>query len=134
MGKRLKQLRENRNYSQKRVSQDLGISNVQLSRYESGDRNPDQQTIAALATYYEVTTDFLYGRDGFIVDYSEVREEEDLKTLGIMIQQSIGFGDYTQDFEIFNFEEWKNLSPNDLTLINEHFKMIVKLAKERNTK
>lgn len=135
MGKRLKQLRERCNYSQIKVAKDLGLSNVQLSRYESGDRNPDQQTITALANYYKVTTDFLYGRDVFLTtDYSNVWNENALKTLGSMIQNYVGFEEYDQEFEIFDFEEWKNLSPNDVTLINEHFKMIVKLAKERKAK
>lgn len=135
MGNRLKQLRERRNYSQVKVAKDLGLSNVQLSRYESGDRNPDQQTITALANYYEVTTDFLYGRDVFFTtDYSNVWNENALKTLGSMIQNYVGFEEYDQDFEIFDFEEWKSLSPNDVTLINEHFKMIVKLAKQRKAK
>ncbi|MFD0825811.1 helix-turn-helix domain-containing protein [Neobacillus sp. M.A.Huq-85] len=62
LGKRLKFLREKYTYSQKRVADAIGISNVQLSRYESGDRNPDPELIAKFADYYEVTTDFLHGR------------------------------------------------------------------------
>jgi HTH-type transcriptional regulator, competence development regulator len=34
--KRLKDLREKFDYSQKQVAEAIGISNVQLSRYESG--------------------------------------------------------------------------------------------------
>ncbi|MDF2534384.1 MAG: family transcriptional regulator [Bacillales bacterium] len=62
LGNRLKHLREKSNYSQKRVADTIGISNVQLSRYESGDRNPDPELIAKFADYYDVTTDYLHGR------------------------------------------------------------------------
>jgi transcriptional regulator with XRE-family HTH domain len=62
LGKRLKYLREKFNYSQKRVADSIGISNVQLSRYESGDRNPDPDLIAKFADFFDVTTDFLHGR------------------------------------------------------------------------
>lgn len=60
--KRLKYLREKSNYSQKKVAASLGISNVQLSRYESGDRNPDPDTLAHLADYFNVSVDYLLGR------------------------------------------------------------------------
>jgi transcriptional regulator with XRE-family HTH domain len=62
LGDRLKSLREKQNKSQLRVAKDLGLSNVQLSRYESGDRKPDPEVIASFADYYEVTTDYLLGR------------------------------------------------------------------------
>jgi transcriptional regulator with XRE-family HTH domain len=62
LGKRLKYLRDKFNYSQKRVADSIGISNVQLSRYESGDRNPDPELIAKFADFFDVTTDFLHGR------------------------------------------------------------------------
>ncbi|GAB2558441.1 helix-turn-helix domain-containing protein [Gracilibacillus alcaliphilus] len=62
LGQRIKSLREKNNYSQKRVADAVGISNVQLSRYESGDRKPDPETISLLADFFEVSTDYLLGR------------------------------------------------------------------------
>ncbi|GGB61324.1 HTH-type transcriptional regulator Xre [Lentibacillus populi] len=63
LGNRIKYLREKKDYSQKQVADALGISNVQLSRYESGDRKPDPDTIRMLADFYEVTTDYLLGHE-----------------------------------------------------------------------
>ncbi len=62
LGKRLKILRERNNYSQKRVADAIGLTNVQLSRYESGDRNPDPDTLNLLADFFGVSTDYLLGR------------------------------------------------------------------------
>lgn len=63
LGSRIKYLRNKNNYSQKRVADALGISNVQLSRYESGDRKPDPDMIKAFAKFFDVTTDFLLGHE-----------------------------------------------------------------------
>nr|BDD46661.1 hypothetical protein 4 [Bacillales bacterium] len=62
LGKRIKKLREKQNIFQKRLATALGISNVQLSRYESGDRKPDPETITAIANFFDVSTDYLLGR------------------------------------------------------------------------
>ncbi|GED13768.1 helix-turn-helix domain-containing protein [Aneurinibacillus migulanus] len=62
LGKRIKYLREKNNFSQKRLAESLGITNVQLSRYETGDRNPDPDTIKKIADFFEVSTDYLLGR------------------------------------------------------------------------
>ncbi|WP_018132709.1 helix-turn-helix domain-containing protein [Effusibacillus pohliae] len=61
LGERLKYVREKRNMSQLRVAQAIGISNVQLSRYEADERKPDPETLKKLAEFYETTTDYLLG-------------------------------------------------------------------------
>lgn len=89
LGKRIKYTREKLNYSQKRLADALKISNVQLSRYESGDRKPEPEMIAAIAEYLEVSTDYLLGitddsspkgKDGNISsafhDFDNITEEE----------------------------------------------------------
>lgn len=59
---RLKSLRENRQLSQLELSKKLNISNVTLSQYENGVRKPDINTLDELATFFNVTTDYLLGR------------------------------------------------------------------------
>lgn len=60
-GDRLKELRESRQLSQKTVAPLLGITNFQLSKYETGRTQPDLQLIAEFAQYYCVTSDYLLG-------------------------------------------------------------------------
>lgn len=60
-GEILKKLRENKGYNQTQLAKELGISNVTVSQYESGDRKPDIDTIKKLANYFNVTTDYLLG-------------------------------------------------------------------------
>ncbi|HEX7064762.1 MAG TPA: helix-turn-helix transcriptional regulator [Bacillales bacterium] len=61
LGTRIKYLREMHNYSQKQMAAELDITNVQLSRYETGTRKPDPETITRIANFFDVPTDFLLG-------------------------------------------------------------------------
>lgn len=62
LGNKIKQLRLERDLSQKELGQILGVSNVTISMYENNDRQPDGETIKMLADYFRVTTDYLLGR------------------------------------------------------------------------
>lgn len=62
LGNKIKQLRLERDLSQKELGQILGVSNVTISMYENNDRQPDSETIKKLADYFRVTTDYLLGR------------------------------------------------------------------------
>ncbi|MFH5811086.1 helix-turn-helix domain-containing protein [Companilactobacillus sp. FL22-1] len=50
----LKQLRRERNVTQKEVAQHLNIDVTTLSHYETGIRMPDIDTLIALAKYYDI--------------------------------------------------------------------------------
>jgi len=62
LGARLRERREKFNKTQLDAARELGISNVQLSRYESDDRRPDPNMLIRFAAYYRTTTDYLLGR------------------------------------------------------------------------
>jgi len=61
LGTRMKYLRERNRLSQKEMAEKLGVSNVQLSRYETGARKPDPETLARIAGFFKVSADFLLG-------------------------------------------------------------------------
>lgn len=58
---RLKQLREERNLKQKDIAKLLNISVSAYGFYEQGKRDPSKETIAFLANFYNVSTDYLIG-------------------------------------------------------------------------
>lgn len=62
LGERLKELRDDYHYKQKKVSDDLGITIYQLSRYENGLSNPTPDLLNAFADYYDASVDYLLGR------------------------------------------------------------------------
>lgn len=62
LGSRIKYLREKSNISQIEFAKKIGVSNAVLSRYESGDRKPDYDTLNLIADYFDVSVDYLLGR------------------------------------------------------------------------
>ena len=63
LGSRIKGLREKNNISQKDFAVKIGVSNVVLSRYESDERKPDYDTLQSIADFFEVSIDYLLGRN-----------------------------------------------------------------------
>lgn len=60
----LKKLRKEKNLTLKKVAEDNGIAESQLSFYENGKRQPrDQKTWENLADYFEVSVSYLMGLD-----------------------------------------------------------------------
>lgn len=62
LGVRIKYLRQRENIQQKEFAKKIGVSNVVLSRYETGERKPDYETLEKIADYFNVSTDYLLGR------------------------------------------------------------------------
>lgn len=61
MKDRLRELRLERNLSQRQVADYLGISTRAYSHYEIGDREPSIQILIKLCALFEVTSDYLIG-------------------------------------------------------------------------
>lgn len=59
---RLKELRKNRKISQIKLAMDLNLSQNSISRYETGEREADYDTLVAIADYFNVSVDYLLGR------------------------------------------------------------------------
>lgn len=56
---RLRELREDRDLTQKDVGSALGISNTAISNYETGFREMSLELLCTFASYYGVTTDYI---------------------------------------------------------------------------
>lgn len=62
LGQRLKYLRMQKNMTQERLAEVIGISRSALSMYELDEREPDIETIIKFADFFQVSTDYLLGR------------------------------------------------------------------------
>ena len=58
----LRQLRREQKLTQSELGKVLHISESTVGMYERGKREPDLETLAAIADYFDVSTDFLIGR------------------------------------------------------------------------
>ena len=63
--KGLREIRKKKGYSQVKVSMDLHMSRETLSRYETGARNPDLETVVKLSEYFIVSMDYLIRGEEF---------------------------------------------------------------------
>ena len=59
---KLRELRKERRISQLKLAMDLGMNQNSISRYETGERQADYETLIAFADYFEVSIDYLLGR------------------------------------------------------------------------
>ena len=70
MYKRIRDLREDHDLTQKEIANVLGMSQTGYSKYETGENDIPTQILIALAQYYNTTTDYLLG----LSDVKEAKE------------------------------------------------------------
>lgn len=71
-------LRESKDIPQKAVASEIGVSKSSISEYETGDTVPSPKVLIALADYYNVNLDYIFGRTEVKSSISKI--EELLKT------------------------------------------------------
>ena len=62
MYERLRNLREDRDLTQKQIAEMLGMSQTGYSKYETGENDIPTQILLKLADFYGTTTDYILGR------------------------------------------------------------------------
>lgn len=65
LGKKLKELREERGLTQKQLSELLGLNSVTYLHYEKEQREPPLSLLVEFAKFFEVSTDYLLGLKDF---------------------------------------------------------------------
>lgn len=58
---RLKEERSNAGYTQQQLSELTGLDDSLIAKIEVGKRKPDVETVGKLASFYGISTDYLYG-------------------------------------------------------------------------
>ena len=71
IGKRILNLLNKMNMSQKQLAELLNTSEVNVSRYISGDRNINTDTLSNIATALHTTTDYLLGINNNIDNFKD---------------------------------------------------------------
>jgi transcriptional regulator with XRE-family HTH domain len=62
-GERLKELRNSKNLTQEQLAEILKVNRAALANWETNRAYPDVNIIKELAIFFDVTIDFLLGRD-----------------------------------------------------------------------
>lgn len=63
LGETIRQLREEKGLSQKKLAQRTGVANSTMNLYETNERNPSLSTLIKLSKVLGVSTDYLLGLD-----------------------------------------------------------------------
>ncbi|MFE9080942.1 helix-turn-helix domain-containing protein [Bacillus mobilis] len=101
-GIRLHTLRKERRLRQEDMAKQLGIARTTYAMYEQGNREPDYNTLIKLATFFEVSIDYLLGT-------TEIRQVTDL-----------------QDPELYQwFKDIKNATPQKREELKKFWEFII---------
>lgn len=101
-GTRLQTLRKERKLRQEDMAKQLGIARTTYAMYEQGNREPDYNTLIKLATFFEVSIDYLLGT-------TEIRQITDV-----------------QDPELYQwFEDIKNAPPQKREELKKFWEFII---------
>lgn len=65
MAKIIKELRINQHLSQEQLAKKIGVSQKAIDYWERNVNEPKASYILKLADFFEVTTDYLFGRQNF---------------------------------------------------------------------
>jgi len=87
---RLRQLRKVREVTQAQLAEAIGITDRACRRYEAGENEPTLSVIQKIADFFDVSVDFLMGRDNYWQDKNghinvrvppDIFSQEDIKRL-----------------------------------------------------
>ena len=63
---RLRRLRERRRMNRKAMGECCGLSKNIIGMYERGEKEPSLKTLIEITDFFEVSTDYLLGRENFL--------------------------------------------------------------------
>lgn len=104
--KNLKKIRLERKLTQEELADYINVSKSTYSRYESGTTEPDMDTLNKLADFFNVSVDYLLGREESSIE----RLEKNLARLDPRIQQA--------------YHSLQNMDEEDLAMTLELIKVI----------
>ena len=84
LGKKIRELRKEKDVSQTTLGKHLGVGKTTISNYETGYSTPDNEVLIKLAKYFNVSVDYLLGNSETKNPYKEEEHElsdDDIITL-----------------------------------------------------
>ena len=102
LGDRIRKLRNEKDISQSTLGKYLGVGKTTISNYETGYSTPDNEILAKLSSFFNVSTDYLLGvSDNRSNDQEEL--PDDFKTpeeaIDFLLNKNVimGFGGFDVD-------------------------------------
>ncbi|HCJ4262186.1 TPA: helix-turn-helix domain-containing protein [Listeria innocua] len=127
---RLSELRKKKGFSQYKLADELGFSRGQVANYEQGTREPDYQTLLKIADFFNVSTDYLLGRDEnnlgdtIAAHIDSNATEEDIKEILAYIDEKRKEHTKEKDINITETAPEKDKDVDNFVEENEEFKAV----------
>lgn len=123
LGDKLKHLRKSEKLTQAEMAVKIDVARTTYAMYEQNKREPDNEILQRIADYFDVSTDYLFGRTNSPNtnnDFDPMAEINHLLSK-YNIDQS-GF---------FDIEKWKAMGPEEIRELESYFEFITEKAKRR---
>jgi len=85
IGEKIKELRKTKNLSQETLADVLGVSRQTVSKWETGESNPDFDKIVPLCDFFNISTDELLKGEKFYLEKNIEKEKTKNKALTISL-------------------------------------------------
>lgn len=72
LGQRLNKIRKSKGITAQKMADQLHVALRTYRMYESGDRYPSLDVLVSIADILDISTDYLLGRDDFLVKHAGV--------------------------------------------------------------
>ncbi len=80
LGERLRGLRKEKGITQKELAEKLSMDTSIICKYESGAAVPSYEALEKIADYFDISTDYLFGREtNHLIDNGDENTEEILE-------------------------------------------------------
>jgi len=73
---KLKEIRKSQHFTQQDIAERLNCDVTTYARYENGDRNPPLEILIQLSELFDVSLDYLVGRQNFAKDCLTTKERD----------------------------------------------------------
>lgn len=94
---RLRKLLEQNNITQKELSLRIGVRDVTVSRYFSGQRIPRTDVIVSIANYFKVSTDYLLGISDIKNPNDEILENKYEEDIDFWLSKTDGYKELPEE-------------------------------------
>lgn len=123
--KRLRELRKKHNLTMKELGKIFNLAESTISLYENGQREPDFDTLCKLASFFNVSVDYLMGREQKI-DSNVRGVQMERNTIRIPVYGTIPAGVPIEMIEDIYIEDYEDISADLLRGDNKYFALRVK--------
>ena len=128
LGKKLKELRDEKGLTQAALGELINLTKANISKYESGKLEPNIDTINYLASFFDVSVDYLFGRTT-MRNFFLNKQDEIIHVIYSVIQNDKDLADFwtkfpeRDDLQIL-LKQIKGLSPEAIYRLIKYIKMV----------